>query len=79
VSVSLNGYTVFALDPVARTLEQVARLSREDAWAMVSALAPAPPLLIHRQPGAALVGGRGRGSARGSGGGACVRPLGAAP
>ena len=38
---SLNGASVFALDPTTLELEVEGRLTQEDAWARVSALAPA--------------------------------------
>jgi hypothetical protein len=50
-SVSPSGVTVFALDPQQLTLEEQPNLSLEDAWAVIAAAAPSPPLLLHRQPG----------------------------
>jgi hypothetical protein len=48
---NLDGYTLAAMDPVTHQVEYAAGLSEEDAWARVAALAPAPPLLVHRPPG----------------------------
>lgn len=56
-SVSLSGVTVLALDPWHLTLEMQPALSLDDAWAVIAALAPTPPLLLHRQPGADVVRG----------------------
>jgi len=55
VASSLNGYMVAAFDPSERTLEVVEGLTQEDAWAHIAALAPVPPLYVHRQPGSILV------------------------
>lgn len=56
----MDGYTVFALRPATNTsdlvVEYTAALSEEDALARATALAPAPPVLLHRQPGATQVG-----------------------
>jgi hypothetical protein len=57
VAASLSGYTVAALDPSRLQIEVVEGLSQEDAWAHIAALGPAPPLLVHRQPGTLQVRG----------------------